>query len=118
MNLSKVIHAYRYLSPGDVPHELRDLSHSLSVNEQLHFASLLLHMILNCNLANIAITHQNFHSLIAFIIQQRGFVSELDYLQLNVDGLYKQLLADQKSYVHDQGIIDIKGAFVRGNFYV
>lgn len=27
MNLSKVIHAYRYLFPEDVPHELRDLSH-------------------------------------------------------------------------------------------
>lgn len=202
MNLSKVIHAYKYLSPEDVPHELRDLRHSLSVNEQLHFVSLLLHMILiglafgqailwlilydfsalalaytctfiginymfykkslskpnelildflktsypylsiaykhciineytfkkylaneislerYCNLANIASTNQNFHNLIAFIIKQRGFVSEFDYLQLNVDGLYKRLLADQKSYVHDQAILDIKGTFVRGDSHV
>lgn len=199
MNLSKVIQAYKYLSPEDVPHELRDLSHSLSVNEQLHFASLLLHMILiglaigqaflwltfddfsaialvytgsfialnymfykkstskpnelildflktsypylsvaykhciinehtfkkylaneislerYCKLANIAGTHQNFHNLISFIIKQRGYVSEFDYLQLNVDGLYKQLLADQKRYVYDQGVLDIKGFFVRVN---
>lgn len=202
MNLSKVIHAYKYLAPEDVSSELRDVNHSLSVNEQLHFASLMVHMILiglsivqaflwftfddfsaialvytglfiilnyiflkksvskpkelilnflktsypylsvaykhciinehtfkkylaneislerYCKLANVASAHQNFHTLISSIVIKRGFVSEFDYLQLNVDGLYKQLLTDQKNYVHDQGKLDIKGIFLRENSYV